>query len=380
MASHSFRNFLFQVYGGNAQKVYDGDAANNFFEPGRFRRWRHWNIDGKGGNDTLKGGRKDDWIDGGEGIDSLIGGEGNDRYWVDYFHDRIIERTNEGTDLVHSRSYAYALGPNVEHLELIENAINGYGNRLDNDIVGNHKNNLLKGAGGADILVGLGGKDTLDGGTGADTLKGGIGNDTYIVDNTRDRVIESRAEGYDTVEVFNINNYKLGANVEAMRLRDGANVYVGRGNGLGNSMKGNDKNNILYGMGGHDMLLGNEGSDTLIGGSGNDWLIGMSSTVDGERDRLQGGAGKDQFFLYNHLASGSDQTYGVGGYGIITDFNVLDDTVRVLGSSSEYTLDKSRDFLGGGGLDTVIRRGDYNVVGVIEDNTDLTVDQMMFKI
>ena len=381
MASHSFRNFLFTTFGSSAQKKYNGDAENNVFEPGRFSRWRYWNINGKGGNDTLKGGRRDDWIRGGTGIDSLIGGQGNDLYWVDDARDKVIERANEGTDLVRSKAYSYRLGSNVEHLELIENAVNGYGNSLDNDIVGNNNNNSLRGYDGVDILVGLNGKDTLDGGAGADILKGGHGNDTYIVDNHGDRVIESRrADGYDTVEVFNINNYQLEANVEALKLRSGANVYVGRGNGLGNSIEGNVKDNTLYGMGGHDMLLGNMGSDTLLGGSGNDWLLGMSSTVNGERDILEGGAGKDQFFLYNHLAPGSDQTYGVGGYGIITDFNVLDDTVRVLGSRSEYTLDKSRDFLGNGGLDTVIRRGNYNVVGVVENNTDLTFDQMMFKV
>ncbi|MBL1209971.1 MAG: calcium-binding protein, partial [Geminocystis sp. GBBB08] len=64
-------------------------------------------------------------------------------------------------------------------------------------------------------------------------------------------------------------------------------------------------------------LSGGDGNDTLIGGDGNDTLIGG-----GGNDTLTGGTGLDSF-RFNSASEGVD---------LITDFNVIDDTIRVLGS------------------------------------------------
>lgn len=102
------------------------------------------NIDGAGGNDTLRGNDQndtlfgnigDDWLFGGSQDDSLLGGEGN---------DVLVE----------------------------ESGINF----LD----GGDGNDSLVGGGGSDTLVGGLGNDTLRAGGGDDSLSGGDGNDSLI--------------------------------------------------------------------------------------------------------------------------------------------------------------------------------------------------------
>lgn len=61
---------------------------------------------------------------------------------------------------------------------------------------------------------------------------------------------------------------------------------------------GTGRNEIICGLGGNDTLVGNGGRDLLIGGGGNDTLKGGAGNdrllaVDGVRDRLDGGTGRD---------------------------------------------------------------------------------------
>jgi len=98
---------------------------------------------GNEGKDVLIGGAGNDTLDGGAGIDVMIGGDGNDTYKVDDSADEIVEKKDEGKDLVESTA-TYTLPDNVENLTLMgtEN-INGTGNELDNVIKGNSGNNIL---------------------------------------------------------------------------------------------------------------------------------------------------------------------------------------------------------------------------------------------
>ncbi|MEI6215578.1 MAG: Ig-like domain-containing protein [Desulfuromonadales bacterium] len=229
---------------------------------------------GNGGDNSLQGLAGNDVLDGGAGADTMIGGTGNDTYWVDNAGDVVTENANEGTDTVYSKSSAYTLPSNVEHLILIAGAgnINGTGNELDNSITGNEGNNILNG---------MAGNDSLDGGTGADTMSGGTGNDTYWADNSGDVVIENAGEGTDTV-ISTLANFTLPANVENLTL---GNIYSGTenlngtGNELNNALKGNSGNNVLTGGAGDDTLTGGSGSDKLTGGLGNDvFYISTSDT------------------------------------------------------------------------------------------------------
>lgn len=206
--------------------------------------WNPWTMHGKGGNDTLTGGPKNDNLYGDEGKDKLYGnrgddylyggteddelygegdkdvlyGEGgsdilnggsdrdmmyggpdNDSYFVDNANDTVTEYFNEGIDVVRS-SVTFTLGENVEHLVLDNNGspINGYGNNLDNIIIGNSAANYLSGNYGKDVLAGSDGNDTLVGGNGDDRLIGGTGADTFV--------FYSPSEGIDTISDWEVGD------------------------------------------------------------------------------------------------------------------------------------------------------------------------------
>jgi Ca2+-binding RTX toxin-like protein len=268
------------VRGGNGKDHLSGGNGND-------------SLYGEAHNDYLEGEAGNDTLDGGAGNDTLIGGVGDDTYFVDSTGDVISEATSAGIDTVNS-SISYNLGANLERLTLTGNsAINGTGNALNNTITGNAAAN------------------TLNGGTGNDTLIGGGGNDTYFVDSTGDVVNEAPSAGIDTVNAS--ISYMLGANLEQLALTDNRAIN-GTGNALNNLIRGNAAANTLRGGAGNDTLNGWAGNDTLVGESGNDLLIGGAGS-----DRLRGGAGADRFCFFN-LSEGLD---------IITDFNVVDDTISL---------------------------------------------------
>ncbi|WP_416357006.1 calcium-binding protein [Aureimonas phyllosphaerae] len=116
---------------------------------------------GNGSANVITGGAGSDTLDGGIGPDTLIGGAGNDRYFIDDPGDVIVEAANGGRDKV-SSTVDYRLAEHVENLTLVGGAhLDGYGNALDNTIVGTTGNNVLSGGLGSDILTGRSGNDTF---------------------------------------------------------------------------------------------------------------------------------------------------------------------------------------------------------------------------
>ncbi|MBB3017131.1 Ca2+-binding RTX toxin-like protein [Microvirga lupini] len=214
-----------------------------------------WNdtLFGGDGNDRLEGGI----VNGNSGQDSLIGGAGDDTYVVDLDTDVVVELVDEGTDLVLSAAANYTLSNHVENLTIVGTfGANGYGNALDNWLIGNIAGNILEGGGG---------NDTLDGGGGADGLRGGLGDDLYIID-TGDVLTENLDEGTDTVRAN--FTYTLRDNFENLEL-----TGIGHIDGTGNAA-----NNLIVGNSGHNILNGLGGTDTLIGGDGNDVYTVESAT------------------------------------------------------------------------------------------------------
>lgn len=149
----------------------------------------------------------DDVIDGGLGTDRLAGGIGNDTYFVDNVKDRVVERSDQGTDTIIA-SASTTVGRFVEVLNLTgTDDLFGIGSSDGNTLNGNSGNNVLDGVKGNDILNGFGGSDILVGGVGSDTLAGGSGADVFrfrsapkVVDGFDAIVDFSSAEG-DTIEL-----------------------------------------------------------------------------------------------------------------------------------------------------------------------------------
>jgi trimeric autotransporter adhesin len=249
---------------------------------------------GGAGDDKLNGGGGNDTLDGAGGIDALTGGIGNDRYRVWETGDVVTELALQGHDTVESFTAKYTLSPNVEDLVLLAGAIDGIGNTLDNEIIGNTAGNTLDGGLGNDKLSGNEGADTLLGGSGNDTLSGGLGpdkmtgaagNDAYYVGDAGDVTTELAGGGTDLVYAT-IGGVTLGANVENLTLL-GFGDITGNGNDLANILTGNDGKNILIAFKGDDTLDGGKGNDTLQGGLGNDTYI-----VDSRFDIVLEGAGE----------------------------------------------------------------------------------------
>lgn len=270
-------------------------------------------ITGNSGNNILRGGRGRDTLNGGIVADRMVGGKDNDVYYVDDVGDRVIERADEGIDIVRS-TISYTLPNHVENL-ILQNPNNtfiqvmrGIGNNLDNMIVGrSNYSNLLNGGDG---------NDTLRGGSGSNTLVGGKGDDTYYLTKPNRRIdrniiVEQPDGGKDTV--ISPVSHSLRPNVENLILEN-TDFALGNGNASDNLIMGGVGSNSLSGENGNDTLMGGDGSDTLMGGNGNDTLIGGSGN-----DTLIGGRGHDSF-QFNSPSEGVDH---------ISDFNVIEDMILI---------------------------------------------------
>jgi trimeric autotransporter adhesin len=268
--------------------------------------------------DMLEGLDGDDVLDGRGGADILVGGAGDDTYIVDNPRDSVVELAGGGMDTVES-STDYALPANVETLVLTGAGwISGYGNELDNTLVGSPN------AG-----------NYLNGGPGADTMIGGSGDDTFVVDNPGDVVIENPDEGWDSVE--SSASYTLAANVEGLWLTGWDNLTA-TGNALGNFIAGNGGNSTLIGGRGDDIYQvdtagtqvienAGEGSDTVqasisytlpdnvenlelatwgwgdaCNGTGN--ALDNSLTGNSGDNILSGGPGNDEYVFYSDYWTG----------------------------------------------------------------------------
>ena len=284
---------------------------------------------GGAGNDNLFGGSGNDLLDGGTGRDLMAGGLGGDTYIVDSVTDIVVENPNEGQDTIATYLDTYALSEtgNVENLTLLDDltlhqsGITGYGNSLDNVLIGDSLANTLYGNGGNDRLIS---------GAGNDTLIGGTGNDTYVVESLGDVVVENAGEGNDTVETALTYSLAGLANVENLTLTGTAAVDA----------TGNASANVLRGNVAANMLIGNGGTDTLIGGLGDDlYVVTDSSTVIVEN----AGEGNDT------IRSSVSYTLGAG---------VSVETMRLFGTASvNLTGNADYQVLGGNSGNNVLDGG-----------------------
>jgi Ca2+-binding RTX toxin-like protein len=173
----------------------------------------------------------------------------------------------------------------------------------DDTLNGGGGNDEMLGGVGDDVIFGGAGVDVLDGGVGADEMTGGAGDDVYVVEDTKDLVIEAANQGFDTV--LSRINHTLAANVEELILLGAADLSGG-GNALDNNLIGNAGKNQLDGGDGNDHLFGADGDDLLIGGAGDDEHDGGSGA-----DTMQGGLGNDSYVV----RSADDRVVEAAGQG-----------------------------------------------------------------
>lgn len=229
-----------------------GNSLDNVMIGGNFEGAYGDFLDGLAGNDTLYGSAGADTLVGGEGADVLFGGTGNDFYIIDaddIIIEDAIENNGYGFDTVQEGFSEYTLGDNLEALILTGTSnLNGTGNSLNNELLGNSGDNILYGGDG---------NDYLQGDLGVDTLYGGDGNDSIYYDGVD---VVSGGPGVDTLD--------LGTGYVDMRmLPDFENATGNQGD---NYITGNSLDNVTYGEPGNDTLDGGIGADTMVGGPGND--------------------------------------------------------------------------------------------------------------
>ena len=212
------------------------------------------------GNDTLGGGAGNDTLDGGSGSDTMRGETGNDTYSVDSTTDKVIESSNQGTDIVTTASnvsaFSYKLAKNVENLEAgsLVKDFKGFGNALNNRLIAGYSGNYY--------LYGGDGNDYIEGGDRSNNrLYGEAGNDTLVAAQSPFCV------------------------------------------------------NYLDGGVGNDTLTGgfNGAGDTLLGGAGNDQITGLFGD-----DTLTGGAGADRFIF-----NGNDGVDMITDFSVVDDMIVV---------------------------------------------------------
>ncbi|MEH2166989.1 MAG: hypothetical protein V7K41_10030 [Nostoc sp.] len=164
---------------------------------------------------------------------------------------------------------------------------------------------------------------------------------------------------------------------------DSVFAYAYEGN---DTIYGNTNDDYLYGYSGddylngwtgNDVLYGDSGSDTLYGGGGSDTLYGSNSTAYNsyEYDVLNGGDGYDRFILGT---SYDGNYYQGGGYATIQDYNPANDYIQLKGSASSFYLGTA-DYEGTSDLDTLIYQNDGDLLGVVQDRTDIQLTSYYFS-
>ena len=295
-----------------------GGAGNNVFDASKVTSL-NVSLQGAGGNDTLKGGTKNDILWGQQGNDRIVAGSGHD-----------ILRGGIGNDT----------------------------------LFGQNGNDRLLGEDGNDILIGNEGNDTLEGGNGIDRIQG-VANVNWTLTNT-----QLTGQGTDTHSGFETAFLKGGAGnnvIDASRATQlTTNLHGAGGN---DTLRGGAKNDILRGQDGNDILLGRGGNDRLFGGIGNDVLNGEAGndTLYGDdgNDILNGSLGNDILIG----GAGFDRIQGNANVSwTITDTQLIGqgtdnfseiETALLIGGADNNRLDAIKvnklnvSLYGGGGNDTL---------------------------
>jgi Ca2+-binding RTX toxin-like protein len=149
-----------------------------------------------------------------------------------------------------------------------------------------------------------------------------------------------------------------------------ASIYGTAGN---DTKYGTGADDSIYGGSGNDTLYGGSGDDTLYGGSGNDQLLGRSG-----KDNLYGGTGADEFIFGTYFAVDYDN-FGNGDYAVINDFSTRQDSIRLTGLITDYSLKNSPISVGSSAADTAIYYNNNELIGIVADVSGLSLGARYFS-
>lgn len=245
----------------------------------------------------------------------MQGGLGNDTYYVDNVGDLVIENVNSGVDSLYACSRCTTLSDNIENLMLTGvAAINGTGNTLNNQLVGNTESNTLNGCEGDDLLDG-GVSDLYNLGI-VDILNGGAGNDTLL------------ARGFYCAGYYNggadtklIDFSQSDCYTAVRRSVEGAGVEVDLAASKASSCYLKLLNQAWADINGQIAVTGINQDDRLSG-AGNDSLYGQNGA-----DTFIGGLGKDSYNFVETIAATDTVRIAtcdslIGSYDMVQSFTL----------------------------------------------------------
>ena len=267
-------------------------------------------LDGRDGDDELRGGEEGDLLLGGRGADLLVGDDdgddtsGEDRTTYAFSRAGVFIDLQSGTAQGGDAQGDQFVG--IEHFQLSGHDDTFRGDAADNEIEGLNGDDVLDGRSGADTVRGQGGDDRITGGLEGDVLDGGgpinvgAGRDVadYSLAGTAVELSMTDGAGGDG------HALALGGGAQERDVLIGAQVSVPLPDGgeelrYANEFGASDRSSFedvvtgsgddaIVGDSGDNRIEAREGDDTIEGGFGDDTLLGGAGS-----DDLDGGQGED---------------------------------------------------------------------------------------
>lgn len=255
-------NFQFFIDGGSEDNTIQGGKHDDF-------------LSGEEGDDTISGGAGDDYLFGGDGDDTLSGGAGDD-----YISGGSGDDTLTGGD--DADTFVF---------------IRGHGTDTVTDFSTSE-----------DIIH----LSALDGLTGFDSLT--------ITQDGDDAVIDLSDHGGGSIRLEGVSKDDLSADNFQFSMSGTADDDTMTGGGNEDYISGYTGDDTLSGGGGNDYIEGGSGDDTIYGGAGLDRIYGGAG-----EDTLEGGEGDDEL----HGGEDADTFVFKPGHGNdrILDFTNGEDTI-----------------------------------------------------
>jgi Ca2+-binding RTX toxin-like protein len=235
-------------------------------------------LDGRGGNDTLRGGTGTNYLTGGAGDDLIVASVGTDIITESRDADFVLTNTSLALNLVGG-------GTETDTYDLTAGAIE------QANLTGGDSANVLNastftgtvtldGGAGNDTLIGTANADTLIGGAGDDSIQGRDGNDTYAfaadTDLGSDTIVETATGGTDTLDFSGTLSQELTVDLSlalAQVVNHNLTLTLSAGNVIENLI-GGQQDDVLIGNDLVNHIEGRRGNDTLTGALGHDILDG----------------------------------------------------------------------------------------------------------